>query len=227
MAKARSRSPKVSAPRWPAAQVESWPIARLIPYARNARTHSDAQIAQIAGSMREFGWTVPVLCDEAGTIIAGHGRVLAGRLLNYDMVPVMVARGWSEAQKRAYRLADNKLALLSGWDHELLPLELADLRELFDVSLTGFSVDEIDGLFAPENDPTAEWQGMPEFEQNSRMAFKTIALHFPDAEAIEKFAKLIDQPMTAKTRFIWFPQQPIANVTDKRYASEQQETAAE
>lgn len=87
---------------WPADQVERRPLAALIPSARNARTHSDAQVAQIAASIREWGWTMPILVDEAGTIIAGHGRVLAGARLDLDEVPVMVARDWSEAQKRAY-----------------------------------------------------------------------------------------------------------------------------
>ena len=101
---------------WPADKVERWPIDRLVPYARNARTHSDAQVAQIAGSIREWGWTMPMLVDEDGTLIAGHGRVLAARQLGLTEMPVMVARGWSEAQKRAYVIADNKLALNAGWD---------------------------------------------------------------------------------------------------------------
>ena len=109
---------------WPADQVERWAVSRLVPYARNARTHSDAQVAQIAASIREWGWTTPVLVDEAGGLIAGHGRVLAARKLGIAEVPVMVARGWSEAQKRAYVLADNKLALNAGWDEELLRVEL-------------------------------------------------------------------------------------------------------
>src|SRR5215831_12341657 len=83
---------------WPADNVERWPIERLIPYARNARQHSDAQIAQIAASIREWGWTIPILADEEGGIIAGHGRVLAARKLSLADVPVMVARGWTEGQ---------------------------------------------------------------------------------------------------------------------------------
>src|SRR3954469_5755 len=108
----------------PADQVERWSLGRLVPYARNARTHSEAQVAQIAGSIREWGWTVPVLVDETGMLIAGHGRVLAARKLGLTDIPVMVARGWTEAQKRAYVLADNKLALNAGWDVELLKVEL-------------------------------------------------------------------------------------------------------
>src|SRR4051794_26234503 len=87
---------------WPADHVERWPIERLIPFARNARTHSETQVSQIAASIREWGWTNPVLVGEDGTIIAGHGRVLAARKLRIPGVPVMVAAGWSEAQKRAY-----------------------------------------------------------------------------------------------------------------------------
>src|SRR6187402_2647405 len=98
-------------PRWPADAVERRPVASLVPFARNARSHSDEQVAQIAASIREWGWTVPVLVDEVGTIIAGHGRVLAAQRLGLAEIPVMVAAGWSEAKRRAYVLADNKLAL--------------------------------------------------------------------------------------------------------------------
>src|SRR4051794_20823540 len=105
---------------WPADNVERWPLDRLIPNARNARTHSDAQVAQIAGSIAQWGWTVPVLVGEDNVIIAGHGRVLAAHKLGIQGIPVMVARGWSEAQKRAYTLADNQLALNAGWNEALL-----------------------------------------------------------------------------------------------------------
>ncbi|MFO0271532.1 MAG: ParB/Srx family N-terminal domain-containing protein [Gemmatimonadota bacterium] len=137
------------APTWPADNVERRPVDRLIPYARNARTHSDEQVAQIAASMREWGWTVPILVDEADGIIAGHGRLLAARKLGLTDVPVVVARGWSEAQKRAYVLADNQLALNAGWDTELLKVELTALRDefRFDVGLIGFSPGELAGLF--------------------------------------------------------------------------------
>jgi ParB-like chromosome segregation protein Spo0J len=107
--------------------VERWPIGRLIPDARNARTHSPEQVAQIAGSMREWGWTNPVLVDEAGSVIAGHGRILAARQLGFTEVPVMVAVGWTEAQRRAYLIADNQLGLNAGWDFALLQSELIAL----------------------------------------------------------------------------------------------------
>jgi ParB-like nuclease domain len=121
----------------------------LIPYARNPRTHSDAQVAQIAASIREFGWTNPVLLDGASGIIAGHGRVLAARQLGLDRVPVIELAHMSEAQKRAYVLADNQLALNAGWDEALLQLELADLADLgFELGLIGFGEGELERLLA-------------------------------------------------------------------------------
>ena len=131
----------------PADKVEKWDITRLTPYARNSRTHSDEQISQLAASIKEWGWTTPVLVDEDGSIIAGHGRTLAAQRLKMTEVPVMVAKGWSDAKKRAYVIADNKLALNAGWDNEMLALELGELAELgFDLDLTGFTGDEIDAL---------------------------------------------------------------------------------
>src|SRR5947199_3384234 len=136
---------------WPADKVERWPIERLIPYARNARTHSPAQVDQIAASIKEWGWTNPVLVGEDNTLIAGHGRVLAARKLRIPEVPVMVAIGWTEAQKKAYAIADNKLALNAGWDDELLRLELGELGDLgFELELTGFSDSEIIALGSNE-----------------------------------------------------------------------------
>jgi ParB-like chromosome segregation protein Spo0J len=132
---------------WPADQVERWPLTKLIPYARNARTHSDEQVAQIAASIREWGWTVPVLVDEQGTLIAGHGRVLAAQQLGITDVPTMVARGWTDAQIQAYRLTDNQLALNAGWDRGLLGLELGELKlGGFDLALTGFGELELGDL---------------------------------------------------------------------------------
>jgi ParB-like chromosome segregation protein Spo0J len=132
---------------WPADSVERRPIAELIPYARNAREHSDAQIAQIAASMREWGWTNPVLIDEDGTIIAGHGRIMAARSLGWVEAPVMIARGWSEAQKRAYCIADNRLAENATWNADMLAVELDELRDLdFELPLIGFDQQELNDL---------------------------------------------------------------------------------
>ena len=130
-------------------QIAWRPLGELIPYARNPRTHTDAQVAQIAASIREFGWTNPVLVDGANGIIAGHGRVLAASKLGLERVPVIEVAYMTEAQKRAYVLADNQLALNAGWDEELLRLELADLSELgFDLGLIGFGEGELERLLA-------------------------------------------------------------------------------
>ena len=127
--------------------LESIEIDALIPYARNSRTHSDAQVAQIAASIKEFGFTNPVLIDEDGGIIAGHGRTLAARKLGLGEVPCLRLAYLSEAQKKAYIIADNKLALNAGWDDEMLKVELSELKELdFDLSLIGFDVDELQKL---------------------------------------------------------------------------------
>jgi DNA modification methylase len=135
-----------------AEKIERWSVARLIPYARNPRTHSPAQIAQIAASIREFGFTNPVLVDGAGGIIAGHGRVLAARQLGLTDVPVVILDHLTETQRKAYVIADNKLALNAGWDEELLALEMHDLKLAgFDVGLTGYPAEEIDRVIAELN----------------------------------------------------------------------------
>jgi DNA modification methylase len=124
--------------------VELLPIDSVIAYPRNARVHSEANIAKIVASIKEFGWTVPILVDEDTTVLAGHGRLLAAHTLLMPQVPCLRLPGLSSAQKRAYRLADNRLTLDSDWDFETLKLELADLD--FDLTLTGFDQDELDDI---------------------------------------------------------------------------------
>ncbi|KAG0013731.1 hypothetical protein BGZ81_000867, partial [Podila clonocystis] len=127
------------------------PIETLIPYARNARTHSDAQVAQIAASIREFGWTNPVLVDGESGIIAGHGRVLAAYKLSLKEVPCIEIKDLTESQKRAYIIADNKLAENAGWDNELLTLELGELKtDGFDLDLIGFDAEDLGILLEPD-----------------------------------------------------------------------------
>ena len=148
---------------WPADKVERRPIKALIPAARNARTHTDAQVDQIAASIREWGWTMPVLITDQGTIIAGHGRVRAARKLGLKDVPVMVATGWTKAQIQAYALADNKLALNAGWDEALLAIEIGELQEIgFDIGLIGFSDAEIAGLAVGEMTGLTDPDEVPE-----------------------------------------------------------------
>ncbi len=129
--------------KWPADKVERRKVADLIPYARNSRTHSAEQVGQIAASIKEWGGTVPVLIEPEGGLIAGHGRILAAQKLGIKDVPCMVAEGWTDAQKKAYIIADNKLALNAGWDDAMLKVEMGELDALdFDLSLTGFGADD-------------------------------------------------------------------------------------
>jgi len=132
-----------------AAQVERWPLDRLIPHARNARTHSETQIAQIAGSIAEFGFLNPVLVGDDGVLVAGHGRILAARKLGLHEAPVIVLAHLTPTQRRALMIADNQIALNAGWNEEMLSAELASLKEeAFDLELLGFDDADLDRLLA-------------------------------------------------------------------------------
>ena len=153
----------MSEQQWPADTITRRKVLDLIPYARNSRTHSDEQVGQIAASIKEWGWTVPVLIDEAGGLLAGHGRVLAAQRLGIDEIPTMTAKGWTEAQKKAYVIADNKLALNAGWDASMLAVEFGDLKEAgFDLELTGFGGDELAALFPTESEGLTDDDAVPE-----------------------------------------------------------------
>jgi DNA modification methylase len=135
-------------------KVEQKAVADLLPYISNSRTHSDAQVAQIAASIKEFGWTNPILIDGDNTIIAGHGRLLAARKLGMEEVPAIILDHLTKAQQRALVIADNQLALNAGWDMDMLKAEIEDLNlENFDINLLGFDEKFLDGLLEPE--PTA------------------------------------------------------------------------
>lgn len=170
---------------WPADKVERRSIDSLIPYARNSRTHSEEQISQIAASMKEWGWTNPVLIDEDGGIIAGHGRVMAAQKLGYDEVPCMVAEGWTEAQKRAYVIADNQLALNSSWDFELLENEILDLANDFDIGLLGFDEQELARFF---DKPEA-----PELKEENYSEVFNVIVECENEEQQEKVFNKLDE----------------------------------
>jgi len=145
-------------------KIEWQSVEKLIPYAKNARTHSDEQVAQIAGSIKEFGFNNPVLVDKDNSIIAGHGRVMAARKLGMDKVPVVILNHLTESQRKAYILADNRIALNSGWDSSMLSVELQDLKDDIDLSLLGFDPDELDALLNPveETEGLTDEDAVPE-----------------------------------------------------------------
>jgi len=133
---------KLQPTNWAANEVTLRPLAKLTPYDKNARTHSQAQILELAAAIEKWGWTQPIVVDEAGVILAGHARYEAARTLDLTQVPVVEAKGWTETEKRAYVLADNRIALNAGWDDELLHFELDALRQTdFDTSLLGWGCD--------------------------------------------------------------------------------------
>jgi DNA modification methylase len=143
---------------WLADKIEPWPTTRLIPYARNARTHSQEQVAQIAASIVEFGFTNPILAGSDGVIVAGHGRLAAAQKLGLAVVPVVVLDHLTPTQRRALIIADNRIAENAGWDDALLRIEIADLQDAdFDLSLTGFDADALAELMASE-EPEGEGQ---------------------------------------------------------------------
>jgi DNA modification methylase len=147
-----SRSSGTSQAPWPADRVERWPIEKLVPYAHNVRLHSKADIDAVAASIGEWGWTMPALVAEGGMLIAGHLRLLAAQRKRIKFIPVMVARGWTDAQIRAYRIADNQLSLRASWDADLLSLELSGLKaDSFDLNLIGFEPDQLVNLLGLSN----------------------------------------------------------------------------
>lgn len=184
---------------WPADHVERRSVESLIPYARNARTHSDEQVAQIAASIKEWGWTTPVLVDEDGQIIAGHGRVMAARKLGIEEIPVMVARGWSEAQRRAYVLADNQLAANAGWDMDLLKVEIGDLNtEGFNLDLIGFDDKMLAGLLEEQTEGLTDEDAVPDVPEEPVTVLGDVwvlgrhRLMCGDSTSIDAVEKLMD-----------------------------------
>ncbi len=181
-------------------RITSRRVDDLIPYARNSRTHSDAQVAQIAASIREFGWTNPVLVDGENGIIAGHGRVLAARKLNLDEVPVIELGHMTATQKRAYIIADNKLAEQAGWDSELLALELGELQaEGFDLDLLGFEPAELGDLLElpaksglTDDDETPEPPAVPVSQPGDVWRLGNHRVMCGDSLSIDHVSRLMD-----------------------------------
>jgi ParB-like chromosome segregation protein Spo0J len=136
----------------PNRSIEQWPIERLKPYARNARVHPQKQLQQLRSSLKQFGWTIPILVSDDGTIIAGHGRLQAALLEHMTEVPVLIARGWTDKMARAYRVADNQLALTSDWSNELLIEELLALKDDDDIDMgaLGFEDKQLMRMLADE-----------------------------------------------------------------------------
>lgn len=209
--------------KWVADKVERKSVDDLIPYERNPKIHTDKQIMQLANSIKQWGWTIPILIDEENTVLAGHGRLFAAQLLGLKQVPTMLAKGWTEEQKKSYIIADNKLSI-ADWDEELLKLEIEELKSGdFDLSLTGFDEGELLNLYLEKlegiNDANEEWEGMPDYEALDP-CYRKIIVNFDTPEDVEDFFKLVNQSHTDKTKSIWYPEKENRNLKDTRWADE-------
>jgi site-specific DNA-methyltransferase (adenine-specific) len=181
-------------------KIEWQSVEKLIPYAKNARTHSDEQVAQIAGSIKEFGFNNPILVDKDNSVIAGHGRLMAARKLGMDKVPVVELQHLTESQRKAYVLADNRIALISGWDTSMLSLELQDLKDDIDLSLLGFDPDELDALLNPieETEGLTDEDAVPDVPDEPKTKLGDIyilgnhRLMCGDSTSIDAVEKLMD-----------------------------------
>ena len=214
-------------------------VTDLKPHPRNSRTHGEAQLSQIAASIKEFTFTNPVLIDEGNVILAGEARWRASTKMGISTVPCIVLAGLTDAQKSAYVIADNKLALNSGWDEEKLRAELERIGDLdLDINLTGFSEVEIleicDAIdadlsgYSPVQDPPGPgtapntddgaYTGMPEFVQPNDKPFRSLIMHFEDQAPVDEFAKLLGQQVTDKTKYLYHPKQVKRSRSEMVYA---------
>lgn len=199
------------------------PLKDLTPYAHNARTHDDRQVLQLVASIEEFGWTNPILIDDNGEIIAGHGRVLAAEQMGVTSIPTITLSGLTDAQKTAYRIADNRLPLNAGWNGELLKVEIEALQDVdFDIGLLGFSDLEVGNILGVEpDDPTDHWVGMPAFDQENTNGVRQLIVHFETDADVTLFAQLVQQQITAKTKYIWYPEHKRESTVNKAYISDE------
>ena len=198
---------------------------KLVPYATNSRVHSAEQIDKIAKSITEFGFLNPIIIDGKKGIIAGHGRVLAAKKLKIDKLPTIKAEHLTEAQKKAYVLADNRIALDASWDFTLLRDEFEQLQlHQFDLSFTGFEPIELESLKLDideeKTDAWAEWEGMQEYDDEPTV-FRRLWVHFHTEKDLKDFERLLEgQTVTEKTKTVYFPKYIPQNNSDYEYTDE-------
>ncbi|MBP98995.1 hypothetical protein CMK18_23845 [Candidatus Poribacteria bacterium] len=204
--------------------IDEYEVEKLTPYVNNSRQHNLEQVNQVAASIKEFGFTNPVLIDNQDTIIAGHCRVMAAKKLELKKIPVVVLSDLSPAQRKAYVVADNQLALNAMWDFTKLSNEIEFLNEEeFNLDLLGFSESFLESLkITPDTeegevDYDEHWQDMPEFDQDDTRPHRTVMLHFLNQEDVDKFCDLTDQVITEKTKYVWFPEKQVDPVIDIHY----------
>jgi FkbM family methyltransferase len=191
----------------------------LVAYANNARSHTQEQVEQLAASIREFGWTNPLIIH-GDTVVAGHARLAAAAFLGLKEVPVIDRSDMTEERWKAYVIADNQLASISGWDDDLLRMELVGLNDAdFNMVTLGFG-SAIDGLLGLITDATDEWEGMPEYESEDVTSDSKVIVHFRSGSDRDAFATLVGQVLTGKTKYIWHPEAEVRSEIDKQYTAE-------
>lgn len=212
---------------WPASTPENWPLDKIKPYERNPRTHPEAQIKLLASLMKKWGVDQPIVVDESGVILKGHGRRLAAIEAGFKEFPVVVHRGLPEADKSSIRIADNQSSLLSEWDQGMLRAEVMELKMSgADLPLLGFEDATLNWLGdgVAVMDPQGEWGAMPAFNMENKEAFRSLIVHFKDPDAVEQFEQAIGQKLPSeKTKFIWYPQIEIEAVHDKMWVGKEGE----
>jgi hypothetical protein len=198
-----------AAPHWPASEKpQMWALKKIIPYDKNSRTHPQKQVELLADLMKRHGVDQPIVVDEDGIILKGHGRRLAAIAAGFEEFPVVIHRGLSKPDKAAMRIQDNQVGLLSGWDNELIRAEIIELKNSgFELDMLGFDGATLQWMSNGELvlDPDGEWGGMPEFNQPDATAFRSIIVHFKDQASVDLFAKTIKQIVSDKAKFLWFP----------------------
>jgi len=210
-------------------KIELIDLELIKPYERNPRTHPKEQVKKLAKSIEEFGFKIPILVDRNNKIIAGHGRYLAAKHLGLKKVPVIKAEDLTPEQAKAFRIADNRLALESDWDLDLLGLELQDLANSeYDISLTMLDDKEI-GFFIQtamqsivEENLEEEWKGMPEFISEDQTAVRKLIVNFQSESAVEDFCNRLGISITDKTKSIWFPPKERMNRKDYAWVSDEE-----
>jgi hypothetical protein len=198
------------------------PLSAFVPYPKNARIHPEREIELLARILLLRGFDQPIVVDEDFIILKGHGRLDAAKRAGLSAAPYVQRLGLEEDEKKAIRLEDNQMPLLAGWNLELLRPELTELKLAgYEMQMLGFENASIEWLTTGDLvlDPKGEWQGMPGFNHEDKTAFRTLIVHFKDQAAVDRFAKAIKQKITAQTRSLWYPPEPIEKYVDKRYAA--------
>ena len=206
--------------------IESWSIEKVKPYENNPRKNN--AVEKVAASIEEFGWQQPIVVDKSGTIIAGHTRYGAAKLLELKEVPVVVA-DLSDELANAYRIADNRTNEDSLWDFAKLTEELTKLKDAdLDLEPLGFEKEELESMLTldtPDVDwlkTEDHWKGMPTYEHNDQKPARSLYVHFPDDESVKKFTELAGATITDKTKYIWFPPVELNRVADLGYVNEEE-----